>query len=526
MSRFFNTAGPVSREDHYSIEPLQRINLDEILSLIEQKKYFVLHAPRQTGKTSYLLSLMKYLNREGKYKCLYVNIENAQAARENVGEGMREIINALAWASSLYLEDSFFEDNGQEILKKKGKLGVLTELLSLWARENEKPVVLFIDEIDSLVGDTLISVLRQLRSGYTARPGNFPQSIILCGVRDVRDYRIHSDKEKSIITGGSAFNIKAESLRLGNFTPREIEELYRQHTADTGQPFAEDVFPLVWNLTEGQPWLVNALAYEVCFKMKEGQPRDREITIDMINQAKENLIMRRETHLDQLADKLKEERVRRVIGPILSGSLEAETIPENDVDYTVDLGLVKKERQLRIANRIYQEVIPRALTYSTQLTIHQEAAWYTTENGCLDMVKLLTAFQEFFRKHFESWVGGFDYREAGPQLLLQAFLQRIVNGGGRVEREYGLGRQRTDLLVIWPYKKGIQQAVIELKLLYDSLDTTIQKGLAQTREYMDTCGTNEGYLLIFNRSDTTSWQDKVFHQEREYNGFPIHVFGM
>jgi hypothetical protein len=70
-------------------------------------------------------------------------------------------------------------------------------------------------------------------------------------------------------------------------------------------------------------------------------------------------------------------------------------------------------------------------------------------------------FQEFFRKHFENWVDGFDYREAGPQLLLQAFLQRIVNSGGRVEREYGLGLQRTDLLVIWPFKSGCREVVLE-----------------------------------------------------------------
>ncbi len=526
MIRFFNTAGPIIKEDHYFIDPLHRIDLDEILTLIEQEKYFVFYAPRQTGKTSYLLSLMEYLNQQGKYKCLYVNIENAQAARSNVEKGMREILNALARNSSIYLKDSFFEDNAEQILKGKGELGALTRTLSLWAQQNEKPVVLFIDEIDSLVGDTLISVLRQLRSGYTDRPKNFPQSIILCGVRDVRDYRIHSEKDQSVITGGSAFNIKSESLRLGNFSLPEIEELYHQHTTETGQRFSEDIFPLVWSLTEGQPWLVNALAYEVCFKMEAGRNRQTEITQAAIQQAKENLILRRETHLDQLSDKLKEERVRRVIGPILAGSQEAEKILEDDVDYVVDLGLIKKDRQLRISNRIYQEVIPRTITYSTQLTINQNSAWYKNENGSLDMGKLLTAFQEFFRKHFESWVGGFDYREAGPQLLLQAFLQNIVNGGGRVEREYGLGRQRTDILVIWPYQQGIQQAVIELKLLYNNLETTIQKGMEQTWEYMDKCGTKEGYLLIINRSETASWQDKIFKEERVIKGIPIHIFGM
>ena len=89
------------------------------------------------------------------------------------------------------------------------------------------------DEIDALVGDTLISMLRQLRAGYEERPKRFPISVILCGIRDVKDYRIHSSN-KEIITGGSAFNIKAESLRLGDFSREECLELLidLQHTGD------------------------------------------------------------------------------------------------------------------------------------------------------------------------------------------------------------------------------------------------------------------------------------------------------
>lgn len=186
----------------------------------------------------------------------------------------------------------------------------------------------------------------------------------------------------------------------------------------------------------------------------------------------------------------------------------------------------KKRPQIKIANRIYQEIIPRELTYSTQLNIHQESEWYLNEDGRLNMDALLTAFQDFFRKHFENWVDGFDYREAGSQLLLQAFLQRIVNTGGRVEREYGLGRQRTDLLVIWPYKHGVQEVVLELKLRYGSLEKTIEKGLDQTRGYMDKCGTNEGCLLIFDSSAEVSWEEKIFKMEKAFRGVNINVYGM
>ena len=216
--RFFNTAGPVNPEKHYCLQLLKRIKLEEIESLIDQEKYFVLHAPRQTGKTSCMLALMHHLNKEGKYVCLYVNIEAAQGARENVEQAMHDILNELAGRAKYFLKDHFPADALGNIFIKGGYGTALNQCLTQWSEHLEKPLVLLIDEIDSLIGDTLISVLRQIRSGYDKRPDAFPQSIVLCGVRDIRDYRIHSSREKEIITGGSAFNIKARSLRLGDFS--------------------------------------------------------------------------------------------------------------------------------------------------------------------------------------------------------------------------------------------------------------------------------------------------------------------
>lgn len=158
-------------------------------------------------------------------------------------------------------------------LQEQGPFNSLNYLLTRFAEDSDKPLVILMDEIDSLVGDTLISMLRQLRSGYARRPSSFPSTIVLCGVRDVRDYRIHSDKDKTVITGGSAFNIKAESLHLGNFSRSEVEALYRQHTKETGQAFEVKALAKAWDLTAGQPWLVNALAYETCFRMPEDRYR-------------------------------------------------------------------------------------------------------------------------------------------------------------------------------------------------------------------------------------------------------------
>ncbi len=525
--RFFNTAGPVQCDRHYCLPPLERLNLADILSLIDQQKYFVLHAPRQTGKTSALLALMEYLNQGDEYTCLYFNVEVGQYAREDVRQGVEAILNELAGRARDMLADVRPHQILAALPERFNAGTALNELLTQWSEKNNKPLILLIDEIDALVGDTLISVLRQLRAGYDKRPALFPQSVILCGVRDVRDYRIHSSQDKAIITGGSAFNIKAKSLRLGNFTQVEVGHLLHQHTVETGQVFEPEAVEQVWYLTQGQPWLVNALAYEVCFEMESGRDRAVSITAEMIAQAKDRIVLRRETHLDQLVDKLKEDRVRRVVEPILAGLTSPDLIPTDDIGYVRDLGLIRTDQgQLAIANPIYQEVIPRELTYSTQLTISEQPAWYITADGQLDMDKLLANFQEFFREHSESWVERFDYKEAGPQLLLQAFLQRIINGGGRVEREYGLGRRRTDLLVIWPYPGGEQRTVIELKLLHKTLAETIAQGLEQTWAYMDRTGTGVGHLVIFDRSEERSWEEKLFSREETHRGKTIKVWGM
>ncbi len=528
MKRFFNTTGPVNAEDHYCLAPLQRINLDEILPLIEQKRYFVLHAPRQTGKTSCLLALMDYLNTQGQYRCVYTNVELGQAAREDVAAAMRAILGQVASRARWALNDDFVDTHWLDIFTKVGPFGALDETLAQWAAHDSKPLILFIDEIDTLIGDTLIAVLRQLRGGYDKRPRHFPQSVILCGVRDVRDYRIHSSAEKAIITGGSAFNIKAESLRLGNFSQAEVATLYQQHTADTGQAFTPEALVRVWELTEGQPWLVNALGYEACFRRQEGRDRTQPISLAVVETAKENLILRRETHLDQLTDKLQEERVQRIIEPVLAGVDLAQHLRPDDVSYVEDLGLITQERngRIRIANAIYQEVIPRELGWQIQSGMSEETAWYVRPDGTLDMEKLLSAFQEFFREHSEHWVERFQYKEAGPQLLLQAFLQRLVNGGGRIEREYGLGRMRTDLLILWPHPAGVQKVVIELKLLHKSIEQTLTKGLEQTWEYMDRCGAEAGHLVIFDRTPHKAWDEKLYHRTEMVRGKGIQVWGM
>ena len=315
-----------------------------------------------------MLALRDYLNKEDDYIAVYANVEGGQASRNDSQSVVKSTVDTLAEqfrgvvGNDLPLQ---IRDEVQQV----GKDSMLSTYLRRLSENLPKPIVLIIDEIDALVGDSLVAILRQIRSGYADRPKAFPQTIILCGVRDVRDYRIVLSNQ-DIITGGSAFNIKTESLRLGNFSKEEIHELYMQHTDETGQVFDDACFPMIWNATEGQPWLVNALGREVTYKMRENRDRSVRIIPEMIDKAIENLIYRRDTHIDILIDKLEEPRVRRVIEPMLANEDEVDDalIPTDDIQYVEDLGLIKRERgkQRRIANGIYREIIPRELTWSTQ----------------------------------------------------------------------------------------------------------------------------------------------------------------
>ncbi len=515
--KIFNIAGPVVPEHHYHL-PL-RLDYKKIHELIDLRFYFILHAPRQTGKTSAIFQFIKRLLLEKEYTPLYVNVESAQAARGNVKAGITNILNLI----KMRIQDTYGHQDPALALFDQltdDPYSALFEFLRKWSQISPKPIILFIDEIDSLIGDTLISVLRQLRSGYLERPSAFPQSICLIGVRDVNDYRIFSEEQQAIVIGGSAFNIKAESLVLSNFSQEEVKALYLQHTQETGQIFTEDAIAYTYEQTQGQPWLVNALGFQVTMRdlVDRSQPIQKE---DMIR-AREALIFRRDTHLDVLIDRLKEERVAHIIDAIIAGKRTPVPFPSEDVKYATDLGLITEQNDiLQISNPIYQEVIPRELTSTRQHSFTQPRASFFKPDGSLDMNKMLSEFTQFYRENSDVSAEELLYKESGPHLLLMAYLQRIVNGGGRIYRECALGKGRVDLLV--EFKN--QTIVLELKI-YRSTQKTLQEGLVQTAEYMMIKGATEGHLIIFDRSKNKAWDKKIFHKTEKIDSFMINVWGM
>lgn len=225
--------------------------------------------------------------------------------------------------------------------------------------------------------------------------------------------------DAKVITGGSAFNIKTKSLRMGNFTQTETQALWPQNTQATGQSFAPENFPQLWLDTESQPWLVKALGHEATWGCQPARDRSRPITLADSQQAREHLIYSRVTHPDQLCDKLRQPRVSSVMSAIIASKDDSNlhAVQPDHQPYVVDLGLIVTRPSVRISNRIYQEVIPRELTWVAQTRIaNQEQSWYVTHDHRLDTPKLLAAFQQCFRQRSDIWSGGGDYKEEAPQL--------------------------------------------------------------------------------------------------------------
>ena len=517
--RTFCIGGPIN-PDYYYFVP-HRLDWVELQRLIVNREYFVLHAPRQSGKTTAIKEFARFLNTQGSYHALYTNVEAAQAARDSTEKGLLSILDTLKTA----IEDQLPEQKETvEILQKmiaEGlsslTLNAVGSALRSLAMHSSKPIVLFIDEIDSLIGDTLLSVLRQLRAGFDNRPKLFPHSLCLIGLRDVRDYRIWSKEDGKSISTSSPFNIKSESLVLANFTLEDIKTLYKQHSEETGQLFLPEAIEHVYYLSAGQPWLVNALAYQACYR--DVTDTRQAITKETIERAKEALIKRRDTHLDSLLDKLHEKRVRPIIEAILTGITDPGSIKSDDLQYVRDLGLIRSNN-LDIANPIYREIIPRELTSVTTELITQAIAPFQKSDGSLNVPALLEAFTVFYRENSAIWLEKFEYREAGPHLLMMAFLQRVINSGGTIQREYALGTGRVDILIRWRE----QVIVIELKLRHSA--RTLSEGLQQTAQYMDRSHASEGHLVIFDRDTNKSWDEKIFHLTEIASGKTIQIWGM
>lgn len=489
--RTFNTAGPCDPARHYMLPARER--LPEVAALVERGAYFAVYAPRQSGKTTTLRAWGRALTETARFWAVYLSCERAAPYARDVAAVNHTLSHQfLEVAADVTGEPAPVADSPDPNT-------AFGHTLRRFCARATRPLVLLLDEIDALQGDGLRSILHQLRADFADRPGRAPWSLALCGMRDLRDYRDEAAASGHLHTS-SPFNVKVRSLRVADFSSEEIAALYGQHTVEGGASFSPEAVEAASELTGGQPWLVNALACEVVESAPLGPPET--ITAETMRAAAERLIRARATHLDSLGARLDEPRVRRVIEPLLAGTTVVRGLTSDDLDYVRDLGLVAPDAPVRVANPIYREVIVRTLSAyaEEQVPSFSDRRRFVLPDGKLDVERVFTEFGVFWSEHGELLAGETTWHEVAAQLVLMAYLQRVVNGGGQVEREYGVGRGRIDMLIRWPLPgAGVQREAIEIKVWRPGAPDPVAQGVEQLCGYLERLGLAEGWLAIFDR---------------------------
>ncbi|MDR2366878.1 MAG: hypothetical protein LBF58_02020 [Deltaproteobacteria bacterium] len=524
----FNVTGPCVPADHYMLPPLDRI--PGVHGLIDGKNYFVLRGPHQSGKTTAAKAFVDSINDGGNYYALYCSLGGLATVTDDA-KAMGMLISKLNVALMASRAEGLKRNYGENFLAEFHAWPDFAEspaqawLRTLCARL-DKDLVVFFGEADCLGERSLLSFLSQLRDGHAERPTvPFPRSIALIGMRNIRDY------EARITDAGSMcppFNFIKKTLTMADFTEPEIKELYTRHTKATGQVFTDGAVSMAWYWSEGQPWLVNALA---CEAVEEIMANDYETIITgwHVDQAAENLMARRDTHIGSLLARLSEPRVRRFIGPMLAASGDSAldcgddgnvNALYDDLGYCLELGLLKNDKVLCPANPIYAGAMVRFLTDQVQSKLPWDQAVKWKDDYCIDVNGALKAFQRYWAKDSERYLKGLHLAEAGPHILLTAFLRMVVNGEAAIINEYADGQGYADIVI--EHLRG--RYAIELRI--GGTETGRADSFERLEEYTARPSVTEAWLVTFDRSQGKDWTEKItWETEKRPNGFIVHVVG-
>jgi hypothetical protein len=513
-NRFFNNSGPVNELDHFCVPPIKRLETNKVWQLILQKKYFLICGPKQCGKTSYLLALAKAINKNNNVKCLYFNVESLRGVQKDLEESIRSVLFEISSRARDTFGDGYLEDLVPGILERRGPYQALNELLTQWSKRSDKPIALFVDEIDTLEGDVLTSLLSQIRAGYDKRPALFPQSIIFSATHDVIDKQ---------------FNIKDATLKISFLRREDLDEMFSPYMARFGVKIDKASIDLIWRYSSGQPWIISTLAGELFHEIAPAKGLS-SISVAQVEEAIDNVITKKGNHLEYVVSQLRDERVKRCMIPILTGGSLTEDITERDFSYIQELGLVKMDRKVEIANALYKEIIPRALFDPIVYMINLDADDFLRKDRSLDSLKLMRSFQSFFRNHIERLIARIDYGDAGYMLVFQALLQKLSGTNAMITREYGLGLGRVVLRLksSYPGPRDITFILYRIRVLsIEKLKQGISELVIEAADYMakspEGCG--EVHIVAINVDPKFVWEGRTLYLTKDMQGKTYHVWG-
>ena len=497
--RRFGTQGPVNPEQHYVVARTEE--LTEFIKRVEEGRYIVIFAPRQTGKTTFFYTAMDMLAaEEPTYLPIHLDFEaykNLTPADfySNLTEDIREEIKNLyhkrgevpSEALKDFLENINLTDNVSMLRGFRELARVL---------ENQR-VVVFIDEFDGIPPAIVSDFLYALRRIYISRTTpRCPHSLGIIGVKSIAQLNY----DRSV----SPFNIH-DDFALPNFTLAQVQELFGQYTAEVGQAFAPEVTEAIHKQTGGQPYLVNRFAQILTEEMDI--PKTETLTMTHFSEAHGQLLEERNTNIEHLLTNIrKDPRFQTILMRIVSYQDSVPFNPDNDIiNELATHGVITKgtDRKCEIVNPIYLYRIIQAFKplvnglENDYFPEDTDGFQYLTDTGQIQMGRLLDNFRDFIaRAGYRILQVPETPQEFIGQHLLFAYLDQFVTSvNGAMYMEVPTGRGRMDLIIFHNQRKY----VVETKIWRG--DRSYTQGKQQLAAYLATEGVTEGSYVVFDHRE-------------------------
>ncbi len=498
----FTTDGPCDATLHDVLPAAPR--LAAARSLIDQGVYFVLHGPGRTGKTTALRALAAQITSEGRYAALVCSAAVAAPARTDMVLVQEALLSSIRIAA----EQDLPFDLRPPPFPGSADATRLWEGLSAWARVCLRPLVIFFDDLDTLQEAALESVLRQLETGFSRRPGHFPWSIVLAGQFDVRSNGSSETDTSKMAFPTGPFERFWSSRLLPSFTIDEIRALYAEFFGRAENRFTPEALAFVYEASAGHPFFVQALGRELAEMVSDSDTITKSLAIA----AYQRLVARHVTPIDALQSRLTEPRVRHVIEPLLLGSAEIASAAASDVQFVRDIGLVAIDDPVRIDGLIFHALVPRLLSESTQRAFIADPASFFDPDGRLSMERLLQTFAEFYAAHASELLAGIAYTKIAPEIVFLGVLFRVLEGRGWAHVEFGTSRGRIDVTLSIPIAAKDPEANTETSATeqHEMLvlvarrkgDVKVKaRGLARLDATLRQVSGDSGTLVIFEKRD-------------------------
>ncbi|MDR1608729.1 MAG: hypothetical protein LBT38_10040 [Deltaproteobacteria bacterium] len=544
----FNPTGPCNPNTRYMLPVLARQT--GVDSAIEEKNYFVLHAPQRSGKTTFLNFLTNKINSEGNYYALMCSLASLKIVSDK-DETLTKIVSLI--------NKSMAKSKVKQIKDKANTYNSLPQmadtnqkvraLLNQLCEDLDKDLIVFFEEADYPCWIGLLTFMAQIQEAYLIRerPGHkFPRAMAFVGCRDIMAclFEAQSDTKISKIKF-PPFNIIKKTLTLDNFTKPEIKTLCQQHTTASGQIFLDSAIERIWHWSAGQPGSVNALANETVVKILN-KDYSATITGEQVDQAAESLIKQRYAPFDSILKRLKEPRVHMVMDSVIAGIPFKEFIEMDNREYCQALGLLVpgESGKNRPANPLLQQVIPLVLTDKLVDRMPFYLANTAWNDGKIFFVnEILQSFQDFWKNNSKSFlklpkqvdsdlfenysdeemasiirsVVDSLFDEAFYSLTLLAYLRKLLDSSALIRLQYAEDRGSMDIVIT--YQERVYTLRVSIRRRVEA-----ENDLDQLAADLSANGQKEGWFFVFDSDKNKTMDEKIFSAVLDHKNVIINIF--